>query len=119
MSEQPAGSVPPPGGMLRAVGDSGSSVRRRRVDLERRAELLGALEELLLTEGFTALTVDDMARRLHCSKATLYSVASSKEQLVITLTKHFFRQATEEWLRALPEKRVTTKIEGRIVAAKD
>ena len=95
MSEQPAGVVAPSGGLLRSGGDASSSVRRRRVDLERRAELLGALEELLLSEGFTALTVDDMARRLHCSKATLYSVATSKEQLVIALTKHFFRQATE------------------------
>ena len=75
---------------------TGSSVRRRRVDQERRSELLVALEDLVLSEGFTALTVDDMARRLHCSKATLYSVASSKEQLVIALTKHFFRKATEE-----------------------
>ena len=73
-----------------------SSVRRRRVDDERRNELLRELETLLLAEGFTALTVDDMARRLRCSKATLYSVASSKEQLVIALTKQFFRRATDE-----------------------
>jgi len=117
MSEQPAGSVAPPGGMLRAVGDPGSSVRRRRVDLERRAELLGALEDLLLTEGFTALTVDDMARRLRCSKATLYSVASSKEQLVIALTKHFFREATEEIETAVaavadPRRRISTYLAG-------
>ena len=67
MSEQPAGAVAPSRGLLRAIGDPSSSVRRRRVDLDRRAELLGALEELLLSEGFTALTMDDIARRLHCS----------------------------------------------------
>ncbi|WP_270889478.1 TetR/AcrR family transcriptional regulator [Pedococcus sp. 5OH_020] len=71
-------------------------MRRRRVDLERRNELLSALEDMLLSEGFRALTMDDMARRLHCSTATLYSVATSKEQLVMALTKDFFRQATEE-----------------------
>lgn len=39
--------------------------------------------------------MDDMARRLRCSKATLYS-ANNKEPPVIALTKHFFRQATDE-----------------------
>jgi AcrR family transcriptional regulator len=117
MSEQPTGAVAPPGGLLRSAGDAGGSVRRRRVDLERRTELLGALEELLLSEGFTALTVDDMARRLHCSKATLYSVASSKEQLVIALTKHFFRQATQEIETAVaavtdPHRRISTYLAG-------
>src|SRR4051794_15020759 len=73
-------------------GETGTSARRRRVDQDRRAELVPALEDLLLREGFTTLTVDDMARRLRCSKATLYSVASSKEQLVIALTKRFFQQ---------------------------
>ena len=117
MSEQPTGAVAVPGGPLRSGGDAGGSVRRRRVDLDRRAELLGALEELVLSAGFTALTVDDMARRLHCSKATLYSVASSKEQLVITLTKHFFRQATEEIETAVaavtdPRRRISTYLAG-------
>jgi AcrR family transcriptional regulator len=93
------------------------SVRRRRVDQERRTALLAALEDLLLSGGFTALTVDDMARRLHCSKATLYSVASSKEQLVITLTKQFFRQATEQIERAVaavedPRRRISTYLAG-------
>jgi AcrR family transcriptional regulator len=101
----------------RPAGDHGTSVRRRRVDQERRADLLAALEELLLDEGFMALTVDDMARRLHCSKATLYSVATSKEQLVIALTKHFFRQATEEIETAVaavtdPRRRISTYLAG-------
>ncbi|MEZ0229628.1 MAG: bifunctional UDP-sugar hydrolase/5'-nucleotidase [Planctomycetota bacterium] len=30
-----------------------------------------------------------------------------------------FRRATEEWMRSLPDKRVTTKIEGRITRAAD
>ncbi len=72
------------------------SVRRRRVDQERRAALLSDLEELVLAEGFTALSMDDLAHRLHCSKATLYSVAGSKEQLVTAVTKRFFQQATEQ-----------------------
>jgi len=100
-----------------AAATPGSSVRRRRVDQGRRSELLVALEDLLLREGFTNLTVDDMARRLRCSKATLYSVASSKEQLVIALTKHFFRQATEDIEQAVgavedPRLRISTYLAG-------
>ncbi|GAB4064684.1 TetR/AcrR family transcriptional regulator [Angustibacter speluncae] len=98
-------------------GGPGTSVRRRRVDQERRAELLSSLEDLVLLEGFTALTVDDMARRLHCSKATLYSVAGSKEQLVIALTKRFFKQSTEQVERAVaavddPRRRISTYLAG-------
>jgi AcrR family transcriptional regulator len=116
MSDEPTGMIG--AGRLRTpLSAPGTSVRRRRVDRERRSELLTALEELLLREGFTALTVDDMARRLHCSKATLYSVASSKEQLVIALTKHFFRQATEEIEQAVaavadPRLRISTYLAG-------
>ncbi|WP_353953289.1 TetR/AcrR family transcriptional regulator [Knoellia sp. S7-12] len=100
-----------------AAAVPGNSVRRRRVDPERRSQLLIALEDLVLREGFTALSVDDMARRLRCSKATLYSVASSKEQLVIALTKHFFRQATEEIEEAVsavedPRLRISTYLAG-------
>src|SRR3954470_5160049 len=116
MNDQPGGGVADGGPRLTVVAPGGS-VRRRRVDQERRSELLGALEELLLTEGFTALSVDDIARRLHCSKSTLYSVASSKEQLVIALTKQFFRQATEQIEQAVaavddPRRRISTYLAG-------
>ncbi|AGZ50577.1 TetR/AcrR family transcriptional regulator [Mycobacterium kansasii] len=78
-----------------AFDDSGS-VRRRRVDQRRRARLLADLEDLLLAEGFKNLTVDDIAQRLRCSKATLYSLAGSKEQLSVVITRQFFRNATAE-----------------------
>lgn len=95
----------------------GTSVRRRRVDHDRRTALITELEALLLQGGFMALTMDDMARQLHCSKATLYSVASSKEQLVISLTKQFFRQATNEIETAVasvtdPRRRISTYLAG-------
>jgi AcrR family transcriptional regulator len=68
--------------------------RRRAVDTGRRDEILQRATSVLLEEGFTSITVDDLARRLRCSKATLYSVASTKEQLVVAATKRFFEQAT-------------------------
>ena len=48
----------------------------------RRAELFDGLVALLLAEGFSALTLDELAARLRCSKRTLYALAGSKEQLV-------------------------------------
>jgi AcrR family transcriptional regulator len=100
------------------VGDAGSgSVRRRRVDTERRARLLDEVEELLLGEGFTTVSMDEVAQRLRCSKATLYSVAGSKEQLVVKVTKQFFRQATEQIEDALaavadPRLRISAYLSG-------
>jgi AcrR family transcriptional regulator len=93
------------------------SVRRSRVDGSRREELLEQLEGLFLAEGFTALTVDEIARRLRCSKATLYSLASTKEQLVLSVTKHFFRTAADE-IEAMvkaekdPRERIATYLGG-------
>lgn len=70
--------------------------RRRRVDTARRDELLARIEDIFLAEGFTSVSVDDLTQRLRCSKATLYSVASTKEQLVIAATKHFFGAAAQQ-----------------------
>ncbi len=68
--------------------------RSGRMPEARREDLLQRLEDLLLAEGFARLTVDDMAGRLQCSKSTLYTIASSKEQLVAAAVRHFFRDAT-------------------------
>ena len=78
----------------------------------RQAELLDQLEELFLAEGFSRFTLDDLALRLHCSKSTLYALASSKEQLAHRVVKHFFRKATaaveaETVTEGDPARRVT------------
>ncbi|OZF55903.1 TetR/AcrR family transcriptional regulator [Rhodococcus sp. 14-2470-1a] len=61
----------------------------------RRAQLFDQLVDLLLSEGFAYLTLDDISGRLRCSKSTLYTLAGSKEQLVRAATVHFFRGATD------------------------
>src|SRR6195952_2295506 len=66
-------------------------VRRGAV---RRDELFDALVELMLAEGFSGFTLDDVAARLRCSKRTLYGLAGSKEQLVTAAVVRFFRSAT-------------------------
>jgi len=43
--------------------------------------LLDDLESLMVAEGFVHLNTDDIARRLRCSKATLYRLAPSREEL--------------------------------------
>lgn len=67
---------------------------RRRIDDARRVQLIAQLEDLMLTEGFAHLTMDELAARLQCSKSTLYAVAASKDRAVQTVLKHFFREAT-------------------------
>lgn len=74
---------------------SAAAPRRRRVDAARRDDLLRGVEEIVLADGFAALTVNDLAQRLRCSKATLYSVAATKEQLVLAATKRFFAESAE------------------------
>jgi AcrR family transcriptional regulator len=69
--------------------------RGRHLESARRDELLTRLQDLVLSEGFARLTVDDLATRLHCSKSTLYAISSSREYLVATAIRHFFRDATE------------------------
>lgn len=72
------------------------SPRRRVVDSGRVEELLGQASDIVLAEGFTSVTMDGLAQRLGCSKATLYSVAGTKEQLVQAITRRFFIDAAAE-----------------------
>jgi len=74
----------------------GAAPRRGRpIDAARKQDILNRLQELVLAKGFARLTVDDLAAELKCSKSTLYAISSSKEYLVTTVIKHFFRDATE------------------------
>lgn len=62
----------------------------------RREAVLRELVDLFLAEGFAALSLDDLAARLRCSKSTLYALAPSKEQLIVAVVRDFFRRATDE-----------------------
>jgi|GEM_PF-461240 len=63
-----------------------------RVD-QRREALLDRLVDLVLAEGFADASVEDLARRLRCSKSTLYGIADSKEKIVVAAVRRFFRRA--------------------------
>ncbi|MER5863510.1 TetR/AcrR family transcriptional regulator [Kitasatospora sp. NPDC002040] len=93
------------------------TARRRTVDTTRREELLTEAEAIILAEGFTAVTMDGLARQLGCSKATLYSLAATKEQLVLAVTRSFFRKATADIEQAVadeadPRQRIRTYLAG-------
>jgi AcrR family transcriptional regulator len=94
-----------------------TSPRRRTVDTARLQELLAQAGDIVLAEGFTSITMDQLAQRLGCSKATLYSVAGTKDQLVQTITRHFFNTAAEEIEQAVatqsdPAQRIRTYLAG-------
>jgi AcrR family transcriptional regulator len=60
----------------------------------RSQELLTDLIDVFLAEGFRELNLADLAKRLHCSKTTLYNIAPSKEQLIVAVVREYFRRAT-------------------------
>jgi AcrR family transcriptional regulator len=55
----------------------------RRLDDKRRAELLDGVMRIIAARGFAEVQVSEMARELHCSVATLYKIAASKDSLVL------------------------------------
>jgi AcrR family transcriptional regulator len=93
------------------------SPRRRVVDSGRAEELLGKAGAIVLAEGFTSVTMDELAQRLGCSKATLYSIAGTKEQLVQAITRRFFVDAAAEIEAKVaaetdPRERIRTYLSG-------
>ena len=69
----------------------------------RRTRLFDELLALFLADGFSHLTLDDIAARLRCSKSTLYTLAASKDELVRRVTVHFFKRATDAVEAALAQ----------------
>ena len=55
----------------------------RRLDDERREELLDGVMRIIAARGFSVVLISEIARELHCSVATLYKMAPSKDSLVL------------------------------------
>ena len=55
----------------------------RRLDDERRKELLDGVMRIIAARGFSGVQISGMARELQCSAATLYKIAASKDSLVL------------------------------------
>jgi AcrR family transcriptional regulator len=56
---------------------------RRRLDDERRGELLDGVMEIISARGFSDVRTAELARELHCSESTLYKIAPSKDSLIV------------------------------------
>src|SRR5260370_33670988 len=58
---------------------------RARLDEERLTELLDVATEVFVSEGFSAASTNEIARRGNSSKATFYSRFPTKEQLFLAV----------------------------------
>ena len=56
---------------------------RKRLDEDRRDELLDDVMRIIAERGFSQVTIAELARELRCSAATLYKIAPSKDSLVL------------------------------------
>lgn len=61
-----------------------SAAAERRLSARQR-ELLDELEKLVAAEGLSELTMAEIAAQVNCSLRTLYGIAPSKEELVLTV----------------------------------
>jgi AcrR family transcriptional regulator len=66
---------------------------RRR---EFRRCILSAAEKVIVAKGYSALTMDDVAREAQFSKATLYHYFRSKGELLLEILGHFFEEFEQE-----------------------
>lgn len=80
---------------IQTVADSEAQAKVDRSS-RRAEELLDALEEIILSEGFARLTVADMAARLRCSRRTIYELAPSKNELVLLVLNRFFKRIRDD-----------------------
>jgi AcrR family transcriptional regulator len=56
---------------------------RRRFDDDRRDELLDGVMRIIAARGFSQVQISEIAGELHCSVATLYRIAPSKDSLIV------------------------------------
>jgi len=68
------------------------SRRRSNLAPERASQLLAQLSDLVRTEGFSHLTIADLANRLKCSRQSLYQLAPSKDELILKAIDYMLKQ---------------------------
>jgi AcrR family transcriptional regulator len=69
---------------------------------EAKKKILAAGRDIMGSKGYQATTMDDIARHVGVSKATLYLYFSSKEELVIEIVKAFPEQIREKKMAKFP-----------------
>jgi AcrR family transcriptional regulator len=93
-----------------AAEDERNSIRTSR--------LLDDLESIVLHEGFLHLRTDDLAKRLRCSKRTLYRLARTREELFELVIEKWLTRIREDGLQAIRSaKDVHSAVTGYLNAA--
>ncbi len=62
----------------------------------RREELLDGVMQIIAERGFATVQVSEIARELHCSVASLYKIAPSKDSLVLLAMARWGERTFEE-----------------------
>jgi len=63
---------------------------------KRKDALVDRLAELIQREGFVHMSVGELAQAMRCSKSTLYSIADTKERIILAGVRRFFARATQK-----------------------
>jgi TetR/AcrR family transcriptional repressor of mexJK operon len=77
---------------------------RARLDEERLTELLDVAAEIFISEGFSAASTNEIARRANSSKTTFYSRFPTKEQLFLAVIDRQINGIFQQVAATLPEE---------------
>jgi len=77
---------------------------RARLDEERLTELLDVATEVFVSEGFSAASTNEIARRANSSKTTFYSRFPTKEQLFLAVIERRMTGIFRQVAASLPEE---------------
>jgi TetR/AcrR family transcriptional regulator, mexJK operon transcriptional repressor len=77
---------------------------RARLDEERLTELLDVAAEVFISEGFSAASTNEIARRANSSKTTFYSRFPTKEELFLAVIERRVNGIFRQVAAALPDE---------------
>jgi len=77
---------------------------RNRLDEERLTELLDVAAEVFISEGFSAASTNEIARRANSSKTTFYSRFPTKERLFLAVIERRMNDIFQQVAASLPEE---------------
>lgn len=75
---------------------TGPSELSRTNGSARTTRIFDELTALFLAEGFLHLTTDEIARRLRCSKTTLYQIAPTREEIYAVVVERYLASIRED-----------------------
>lgn len=104
-SSRKAATMPPPREPVIArppeAGQEEAAILAQLPESPRLRRILDNLEMVMHMQGFLHLSMDDLARTLHCSKATLYRLAGSREELFDVALKRWCARVRDDGWHAV------------------